>query len=56
MPPMQRANVALIPDLPAMLSEAGGQGLQVICVFQDISQVRRRWPRQAEGFMSLFCP
>jgi len=37
-----------------MLSEAGGQGLQVICVFQDISQVRRRWPREADGFMSLF--
>jgi len=48
------ANVAPIPDLPAMLSEAGGQGLQVICVFQDISQVRRRWPREADGFMSLF--
>jgi type IV secretory pathway TraG/TraD family ATPase VirD4 len=26
------ANVAPIPDLPAMLSEAGGQGLHVICV------------------------
>jgi len=48
------ANVAPIPDLPAMLSEAGGQGLQAICVFQDISQVRRRWPREANGFMSLF--
>jgi hypothetical protein len=26
----------------------------VICVFQDLSQVRRRWPREADGFMSLF--
>jgi type IV secretion system protein VirD4 len=48
------ANIAPIPDLPAMLSEAGGQGLQAVCVFQDISQVRRRWPREADGFMSLF--
>jgi type IV secretion system protein VirD4 len=32
------AKVAPIPDLPAMLSEAGSQGLEVICVFQDISQ------------------
>ena len=48
------ANVAPIPDLPAMLSEAGGQGLQVVCVLQDLSQARRRWPREADGLLSMF--
>jgi len=37
-----------------MLSEAGGQGFQVVCVFQDISQVRRLWTAEADGFLSLF--
>lgn len=48
------ANAAPIPDLPAMLSEAGGQGLQVVVVLQDMSQARRRWPREADGMLSLF--
>jgi type IV secretion system protein VirD4 len=48
------ANIARLPDLPAMLSEAGGQGLQTVCVFQDISQVRRLWAADADGFLSLF--
>ena len=50
----EAANIAPIPDLPAMLSEAGGQGLQVVVVLQDISQARRRWPRDADGLLSLF--
>ena len=37
-----------------MLSEAGGQGLQVVVVLQDLSQARRRWPREADGMLSLF--
>ncbi len=37
------ANIAPLPDLPAMLSEAGGQGLQTVVVLQDLSQARRRW-------------
>jgi type IV secretion system protein VirD4 len=48
------ANVAPIPDLPAMLSEAGGQGIHTVVVFQDMSQARRRWPREADGMLSLF--
>jgi type IV secretory pathway TraG/TraD family ATPase VirD4 len=48
------ANIAPLPDLPAMLSEAGGQGLQVVVVLQDLSQARRRWPREADGLLSLF--
>jgi type IV secretion system protein VirD4 len=48
------ANIAPLPDLPAMLSEAGGQGLQTVVVLQDLSQARRRWPRDADGLLSLF--
>ena len=49
------ANIAPIHDLPALVSEAGGQGLQVLACFQDLSQVRGRWgPEVAEGFLSLF--
>jgi hypothetical protein len=39
------ANIAPVPDLPAMVSEGGGQ---------DLSQARGRWGTAAEGFLSLF--
>jgi type IV secretory pathway TraG/TraD family ATPase VirD4 len=48
------ANIAPLPDLPPMLSDAGGQGVQTVSVFQDMSQARRRWPKDADGMMSLF--
>lgn len=48
------ANIAPIPDLPGMVSEAGGQGLTVLACLQDLSQARRRWGADAEGFLSLF--
>ncbi len=48
------ANIAPIPDLPAMVSEGGGQGLTTMACFQDLSQARQRWPGRAEGFPSLF--
>jgi len=48
------ANIAPIPDLPAMVSEGGGQGLLVLACLQDLSQARERWGAAAEGFMSLF--
>jgi type IV secretion system protein VirD4 len=49
------ANIAPIHDLPAIVSEAGGQGLQVLACIQDLSQVRARWsPEVAEGFLTLF--
>ena len=48
------ANIAPLPDLPAMLSEAGGQGLQTVVVLQDMSQARRRWKADADGMLSLF--
>lgn len=49
------ANIAPIHDLPALISQAGGQRLQVMVGLQDLSQARSRWgPDAAEGFMSLF--
>lgn len=49
------ANIAPIHDLPALVSQAGGQGLQVMVGLQDLSQARSKWGAEvAEGFMSLF--
>jgi type IV secretion system protein VirD4 len=49
------ANIAPIHDLPALVSQAGGQNLQVAIGLQDLSQARNRWGRDAaDGFMSLF--
>lgn len=48
------ANVAPLPDLPAMVSEGGGQGLLTLACLQDLSQARARWGRAADGFFSLF--
>ena len=48
------ANIAPIPDLPAMVSEGAGQGLLVLACLQDLSQARTRWGAAADGFLSLF--
>lgn len=49
------ANIAPIHDLPRLVSQAGGQGLQVMVGLQDLSQARGRWGAEAaDGFMSLF--
>lgn len=49
------ANIAPIHDLPALVSQAGGQSLQVMIGLQDLSQARTRWgDAAADGFMSLF--
>ncbi|MGO9855142.1 MAG: type IV secretory system conjugative DNA transfer family protein [Acidimicrobiales bacterium] len=48
------ANIAPIPDLPAMVSEGAGQGLLVLACLQDLSQARGRWGTAADGFLSLF--
>ncbi|HTT89188.1 MAG TPA: type IV secretory system conjugative DNA transfer family protein [Acidimicrobiales bacterium] len=48
------ANVAPLPDLPAMVSEGGGQGLLTLACLQDLSQARARWGAAADGFFSLF--
>jgi type IV secretory pathway TraG/TraD family ATPase VirD4 len=48
------ANIAPIPDLPAMVAEGGSQGLVTLACLQDLSQGRARWGDAAEGFGSLF--
>ncbi|MBV8462722.1 MAG: type IV secretory system conjugative DNA transfer family protein, partial [Acidimicrobiales bacterium] len=48
------ANIAPLPELPAMVSEGGGQGVVTLACFQDLTQARRRWPVHADGFPSLF--
>lgn len=48
------ANIAPIKKLPNIVSEGGGQGLQVMACFQDLSQARSRWKEGADGFLTLF--
>jgi len=48
------ANIAPIPDLPAMVSEGAGQGLLTMACLQDLSQARARWGAQGAAFPSLF--
>jgi type IV secretion system protein VirD4 len=48
------ANVAPLPDLPALVSEGGGQGVLTLACLQDLSQARSRWGQAADGFLSLF--
>jgi type IV secretory pathway TraG/TraD family ATPase VirD4 len=48
------ANVAPLPDLPAIVSEGGSQGLVTLACLQDLSQARARWGVAAEGFPTLF--
>jgi type IV secretion system protein VirD4 len=48
-------NIAPIHDLPALVSQAGGQSLHIVAGFQDLSQARTRWGTDAaDGFLSLF--
>ncbi|HXQ60463.1 MAG TPA: type IV secretory system conjugative DNA transfer family protein [Acidimicrobiales bacterium] len=48
------ANIAPVPDLPAMVSEGGSQGVVTLACLQDLSQARGRWGGAADGFLSLF--
>lgn len=48
------ANIAPLPDLPALVSEGVGQGLVTLACLQDLSQARARWGPQADAFFSLF--
>ena len=48
------ANIAPIPDLPALVSEGGSQGVLAMGFLQDLSQARTRWGPAADGFLSLF--
>jgi type IV secretory pathway TraG/TraD family ATPase VirD4 len=48
------ANIAPLPELPALVAEGGSQGLVTLACLQDLSQARARWGDLAEGFASLF--
>jgi type IV secretory pathway TraG/TraD family ATPase VirD4 len=48
------ANIAPMPDLPALVSEGGSQGVLTLACLQDLSQARMRWGPAADGFLSLF--
>jgi type IV secretion system protein VirD4 len=48
------ANIAPLPNLPAIVSEGGGQGLVTLACLQDLSQARARWGAAADGFLTLF--
>jgi type IV secretory pathway TraG/TraD family ATPase VirD4 len=50
----EAANIAPLSDLPQIASEGGGQGLQLLAAFQDLSQARGRWRDAADGFLTLF--
>lgn len=50
----EAANIAPLPDLPAVVAEGGSQGLVTLACFQDLSQARVRWGGAADGFLSLF--
>lgn len=48
------ANIAPLPDLPAIVTEGAGQGLVTLACLQDLSQARARWGEQGKAFLSLF--
>lgn len=48
------ANIAPISSLPNLLSQGGGQGIQILACFQDLSQARVRWNQSADGFLTMF--
>ncbi len=50
----EMANIAPIPDLPALVSEGGSQRVLTLGCLQDLSQARSRWGAAADGFLSLF--
>jgi type IV secretion system protein VirD4 len=49
----EAANVAPLPNLGEIASTAAGQGVQVLSVFQNLSQISERWGRdRAETVMA----
>lgn len=49
----EAANIAPLPDLPAIVAEGASQGLVTLTCLQDLNQARHRWGRQADGFLTL---
>jgi len=50
----EMANICPIPDLSSIVSQAGGQQLIIMGAIQDLSQARKVWDKEADGFFSLF--
>lgn len=48
------ANIAPLPDLPAIVAEGASQGLVTLACLQDLHQARTRWGPAANGFLTLF--
>lgn len=48
------AKIAPLASLPAIVSEGGGQGLQIMACLQDLSQARDQWGEAGRGFLTLF--
>jgi type IV secretion system protein VirD4 len=42
----EAANIAPIPDLATLASTAGGEGVQLVTIYQDMSQLRHRYGSQ----------
>jgi len=47
----EAANIAPLPDLPALLAAGGGDGIVAAVVLQSLDQARGRWGQQAAGAM-----
>ena len=48
----EAANIAPLPDLDQIASTGAGQGLQLVTVFQDLSQVHQRWGAKADTIVN----
>ncbi len=48
----EAANIAPLPDLDQIASTGAGQGLQLVTVFQDLSQVHQRWGTRADTIVN----
>jgi len=47
----EAANIAPLPDLPALLAAGGGDGIVAAVILQSLDQARTRWGQQAAGAM-----
>lgn len=48
----EAANIAPIPDLDGLAATGAGQGIQLVTVFQDLSQVEARWGKRARTIVN----
>jgi type IV secretory pathway TraG/TraD family ATPase VirD4 len=48
------AGIAPLHDLGTLVAEGASQGITTLACLQDLSQARRRWGVEADGFLTLF--